>query len=162
MPGKSELAGKLTVGAKDKASADSALIERWRTRLPRTNAAPTATARWDKMGTNDVRTVIIDWQTTDRAADFYPYENQPSDIEGPTEIAVLAARPSLCCAKPSENAKAKPGKPRHRYRLPAQFRQSAFGGSASSDIVAVTRESFHRLPLAKGSNAHSVVSAFGL
>jgi thiol:disulfide interchange protein DsbD len=86
VPGKSELSGKVTVGSKDKPSADAALIERWRARLPQTDAAPSATARWEIVGTNDTRTVIIDWPTTNRAADFYPYENQPSDIEGPTDL----------------------------------------------------------------------------
>ena len=86
VPGKSELTGRLTIGPKDKPSGDADLIEHWRARLPQTNAAPAATARWDIVGTNEVRTVIIDWQTTNRAADFYPYENQPSDIEGPTEL----------------------------------------------------------------------------
>ena len=91
VPGKAELSWKVTVGDKDKSSKDAALIEQWRNRLPQTDATASATARWETIGGSDTRTIIIDWKTANRRADFYPYEHQPSDIEGPTEL--LSAPP---------------------------------------------------------------------
>jgi hypothetical protein len=85
------LNASLTVGAASEPSADAALLEPWRARLPRTGAPARATAQWEDISSDAARTVIIDCETADKKADFYPYEHQPSDIEGPT--VVLPAPP---------------------------------------------------------------------
>jgi thiol:disulfide interchange protein DsbD len=85
VPGQSELTANLTVGHADKPSPDAALIAKWRARLPQTGPAPLATARWESIGPDNTRTVVIDWESAASPADFYPYEHQPSDVEGKTE-----------------------------------------------------------------------------
>jgi DsbC/DsbD-like thiol-disulfide interchange protein len=83
--GKSVVSGTLAVGGVSKSTADAELIKRWRARLPQTGAGTRAKARWESVAPGNTRTVIIDWQSADSAADFYPYEHQPSDVEGATE-----------------------------------------------------------------------------
>jgi len=84
VPRKSVLNGNLAVGVASKPSVDGVLLEQWRARLPRTGAPAHATAQWEKMAPGNTRTVIIYWESADKQADFYPYEHQPSDVEGPT------------------------------------------------------------------------------
>jgi len=85
VPANAEVSGLLAVGGEDKPSASAALIEQWRSRLPRIEPAPHATARWGAILPGDTRTVIIDWESADRPGDFYPYENQSADVQGATE-----------------------------------------------------------------------------
>lgn len=84
VPGQAEVTGKLTIGGVDKPSSDAALIALWRARLPQPGAAR-ATAQWENPGPGNTRLVVIDWESPDAPADFYPYERQPSDVEGSTE-----------------------------------------------------------------------------
>jgi thiol:disulfide interchange protein DsbD len=85
VPAKSEVRGTITVGGVERSSTNAAWIEQWRARLPRADAPVPATARWAGVSAGDTRTVIIDWESADPPGDFYPYENQPADVQGATE-----------------------------------------------------------------------------
>jgi thiol:disulfide interchange protein DsbD len=86
VPQKSEVSAAFTVGGGDKPSADAALIEQWRGRLPRNDPSVKASAQWETAPGGDTRAIIIDWETSDSPADFYPFENQASDVQGLTTL----------------------------------------------------------------------------
>jgi thiol:disulfide interchange protein DsbD len=77
----------LTAGGGDKPSASAALLELWRARLPQTNAPAPAAARWESAAPGGSRAVIIDWESGNKPADFYPYEGQEAGVLGATDIS---------------------------------------------------------------------------
>jgi thiol:disulfide interchange protein DsbD len=86
VPGHSEVTHTLTVGDSDKASADAAEIEQWRARLPKTASASIAKAYWENVGTADARPLVIQWDSAEKPADFYPYPDKDFNIDGKTEL----------------------------------------------------------------------------
>jgi len=86
LPRKAAVSASLTVGAGDKPSANAGLLEAWRARLPQTGAPKAATAQWENAAPASPRAVIIDWESPNQPADFYPYEQQGADVQGATDI----------------------------------------------------------------------------
>jgi thiol:disulfide interchange protein DsbD len=76
----------LTAGSEDKPSANAALLEQWRARLPQTGASAQAAAQWESAAPASPRALIIDWQSGGKKADFYPYEKQGADVQGATDV----------------------------------------------------------------------------
>ncbi len=86
VPCKAAVSASLTVGAEDKPSANAGLLEEWRARLPQTGAPLAAAARWESAAPASPRAVIIDWESGNKPADFYPYEQPAADVQGATDI----------------------------------------------------------------------------
>jgi thiol:disulfide interchange protein DsbD len=79
-------AATLNIGAETKPSADAALIEQWRKRIPPPAQADTATAYWQSSQTaSNSRPVIIEWKSSATPADFYPYGSPQFSVDGTTE-----------------------------------------------------------------------------
>jgi thiol:disulfide interchange protein DsbD len=76
----------LAIGEETKPSADAALLEQWRQKVPPRASAGEAGASWESAGfESNSRPVIIEWKTNAAPADFYPYANTNFDVEGTTE-----------------------------------------------------------------------------
>jgi thiol:disulfide interchange protein len=77
----------LNIGAETKPSADAALIEQWRTRIPPPAPADAATAQWQSSQVvSNSRPVVIEWKNGATPADFYPYTDAKFSVEGTTEM----------------------------------------------------------------------------
>ncbi len=88
VPGKADVKATLNIGAAAKPSADAALIETWKKRLPQNTTALPPTVWWEKQTTNDTRSVIVEWSPVAElaSADFFPYESSTYEIAGDTEM----------------------------------------------------------------------------
>ena len=76
----------LTIAAETKPSADAALIERWRKRIPPPAQADAAIAYWQgSQIVKNSRPVIIEWKGVAAPADFYPYASAHFSVDGTTE-----------------------------------------------------------------------------
>jgi thiol:disulfide interchange protein DsbD len=76
----------LTVAEETKPSADAALIEHWRKRVPAPAAPGVATAFWESSRfQSNSRPVVIEWKTGVAPADFYPDANTNFSVDGMTE-----------------------------------------------------------------------------
>lgn len=85
VPGNSIISARLTVGAMNRKSSDAKIIERWRSQLPAAGTNELVTAQWEIVAADDSRAIVIDWKTSDQAADFYPYESQHGDLDEATQ-----------------------------------------------------------------------------
>jgi len=76
----------LAVADETKPSANAALIEQWRKKVPPPAAPDAATAYWEggQVQSNS-RPVIIEWKTGAAPADFYPYASTNFSVDGTTE-----------------------------------------------------------------------------
>lgn len=84
--GHTDVTATLNIGSETKPSADAATIERARQRLPKTEPRPNARAYWESSTiTGTDRAVVIEWQTTDTNADFFPYKQSSFDVGGATQ-----------------------------------------------------------------------------
>jgi thiol:disulfide interchange protein DsbD len=84
--GHSEVSHALTIGNQDKPSADAPAIEDWRKRLPKTDLSVPAKASWENLAPGDTRAVIIQWNSPDKPADFYPYAAKDFTVDGKTDV----------------------------------------------------------------------------
>jgi len=84
VPRQTSVSAEFTVAAEDKPSTNAALLEKWHALLPE-NSTNTATAQWDGPAGDPSRSIIIDYKSPNKAADFYPYEQQGAEIQGATE-----------------------------------------------------------------------------
>jgi thiol:disulfide interchange protein DsbD len=94
VPGSGNVEATLTIGTETKPSADVALIESWRRKVPlsdENNRRSTAFAWWEKTANDDTRPVIIMTVMAtgvtpeiDRA-DFFPYSSDDYEIQANTE-----------------------------------------------------------------------------
>jgi len=76
----------LTIGAETKPSAEAALIEQWRKKIPAPAEAGVATAHWQSSSVvSNSRPVVIEWKNGAAPADFYPYTITNASMEGGTE-----------------------------------------------------------------------------
>lgn len=91
--GHTDVTATLNIGTETKPSADAALIDQWRQRLPIAEPKPNAKAYWESAtATADERTVVIEWQTSDPKADFFPYKQSGFDVGGRTEAQPVGRR----------------------------------------------------------------------
>jgi len=74
VPGKSELAASLAIGAASKPSKEAAAIEAWQKRLPQRRKDIDARAIWEQPASGDSRALVIEWTKFTQAdkADFFP------------------------------------------------------------------------------------------
>jgi thiol:disulfide interchange protein DsbD len=76
----------LTVADESKPSADAALIELWRKKVPPPAAPDAATAFWESSRfQSNSRPVVIEWKTGAAPADFYPDADTNFSMDGMTE-----------------------------------------------------------------------------
>src|SRR3984957_11896791 len=81
-----DVSATLNIGAETKPSADAALIEQWRKKIPPPGQADAATAQWqDSRTVSNSRPLVIEWKTGAVPADFYPYADAKFSVEGTTE-----------------------------------------------------------------------------
>lgn len=87
VPAKQTVKATLTVSPEPKASASAARFSDWQKLLPTQKPDLVASARWDApAGTNDSRTVLIEWNTSALKPDFFPYSGEGFEVAGPTEV----------------------------------------------------------------------------
>ena len=76
----------LRIGPETKPSADAALIEQWRKKVPPPAEAGASVAYWQNgRAEGNSRPVIIEWKNGVAPADFYPYGSTNFSVEGTTE-----------------------------------------------------------------------------
>ncbi len=81
-----ETGATLNIAAETKPSADAALIEQWRAKIPPPAAAGAAAAWWQTSQTGGrSRPVIIEWKNGAAPADFYPDAGPNFSVDGTTE-----------------------------------------------------------------------------
>jgi thiol:disulfide interchange protein len=94
IPGSQNIEGTLNVGGETKTSADAVLIESWKSKVPRTDAASTFRGTWEQPTNEDTRPVVIEnQQSTDAAknikydtVDFYPAASDDFEVQPATEV----------------------------------------------------------------------------
>jgi thiol:disulfide interchange protein DsbD len=89
----------LNVGTETKMSKDAPVLEAWQKKLPRSGDGLPAKAWWEGAAKNDLRPVILEWNTSTPAkeADFYPdsseqFEVQPITEKLPSEAGTVRLR----------------------------------------------------------------------
>ncbi len=81
-----EARATLDIAAETKPSAEAALIEQWRKKIPPPAADGAAEAQWQSGQTaSHSRPLIIEWKNGAAPADFYPYASTNFSVEGMTE-----------------------------------------------------------------------------
>jgi thiol:disulfide interchange protein len=81
----------LNVGVETKISTDAALIQSWLDKTPKSGDSLSAHAWWETPATNDTRSLIIGWPTSNilhlnQTADFFPDASDQFEIQAATEI----------------------------------------------------------------------------
>lgn len=106
VPGKQDVSATLDVGTETKASADAGLIQTWQKQLPRSGKDLSARAWWEKDTANDERPLVIEWSSTNAAAnpDFFPYANENWEVQAAVERL------------PSDNGKIRIRKPVKKFQ----------------------------------------------
>jgi thiol:disulfide interchange protein DsbD len=77
----------MVVGDAAKPSAEAPLIAAWRERLPRPGDGLQAGARWESPGDEEVRAVVLEWNTRSAVseAEFFPFSSGQIEIQPATE-----------------------------------------------------------------------------
>jgi thiol:disulfide interchange protein DsbD len=93
IPGDAEVAAKLEVGAETTPSADAALIESWKNKLPKPADGLSARASWEKPASGDSRPLILEWSAAAKVSepDFFQDASDDFEVQHATEI--LSASP---------------------------------------------------------------------
>lgn len=89
IPGRTNVAITLTVGAVVETSPDSIKIEQARNFLPTTATTPHAVAFWESEATGEQRAVVIEWAVEAKTADFFPYESKTTEIASKTDVVSI-------------------------------------------------------------------------
>lgn len=86
VPGHADVQAVLNAGAETRLSKDSAELEAWQKRLPKTDGL-SAAAHWEAAAKGDTRPLIIEWKakTSGADADFFPDSSDNFEILGHTE-----------------------------------------------------------------------------
>jgi thiol:disulfide interchange protein len=81
-----EVEATLNIAAEAKPSANAALIEQWRKKIPPSAEAGAATAYWQSSQiVSNSRPVILEWKNGAAPADFYPDASTNFSVDGATE-----------------------------------------------------------------------------
>jgi len=98
--GSGEYAATLQIGSETRASADAALIEQARKRLPMPGESLKAQARWDGSATGDDRPVRIEFVADQPGAswEFFPYKGTNFDV-AVRRSSPVPGTPSRCVRK---------------------------------------------------------------
>lgn len=86
-PGSAEVHATLSIGRENRPSAEAELLRSWKAKLPQSGAAVSARARWDGVAKSDMRSLILEWDSSRSTtrADFFPYESVNFEVQGATE-----------------------------------------------------------------------------
>jgi thiol:disulfide interchange protein DsbD len=86
---RSPVSATLLVGPESRLSKEAALIEAWRKKLPEAATDLPARAWWEAGGTDETRSLLIEWDAADKPAevDFFPQASAEFKIGGGTERA---------------------------------------------------------------------------
>lgn len=90
IPGRAEVNAKLTIGPAAVESPSNARISAARSSLPAEGTPDLAVARWESAEEGEQRTVLIEWPTAAKTADFYAYEHESFEILAKTEAVAGA------------------------------------------------------------------------
>jgi len=84
---RSVVSATLNVALESKPSKDAAFIESWKLKLPQIATNLPARAWWESSDNGESRTVVIEWDLTDKPAevDFFPYASATFKVAGATE-----------------------------------------------------------------------------
>ncbi|HXI73284.1 MAG TPA: protein-disulfide reductase DsbD domain-containing protein [Verrucomicrobiae bacterium] len=92
VPGKTTVEATLNIGDETKPSADAALIETWRVKVPRADTSFPFRATWEQMATNDSRSLLFELPAFEHAkwlpitgADFFPDASDNFEVQAPAE-----------------------------------------------------------------------------
>ncbi len=85
--GKANVAGSLTIGDEVVVSDDAPTIQQARTKLPRDGKDVKARAFWENNGTAEERPLMIEWNTGEASADFFPFVDENFEVGGLTDIS---------------------------------------------------------------------------
>ncbi len=93
LPGKSDVQAGLTIGPELKESANAALLATWEQNLPQPGDAIAPRAWWEKTGQNDLRPLLLEWNSAPGASesDFFPNAAEQFEVQAQTET--LPAEP---------------------------------------------------------------------
>ncbi len=80
--------GKVTlnISSETKPSSFAAQFADWQKLLPSLKPDLAVTARWEKPATGDTRPLLIEWTTSAKQPDFFPYGGEGFEVSGPTEV----------------------------------------------------------------------------
>jgi thiol:disulfide interchange protein DsbD len=84
LPEKGEVAANLKIGSETKAGEHMAMLNDWRDKLPKENAASAETAHWERTANADERKLVIDLSESMTNEDFFPEANASFDVAAPT------------------------------------------------------------------------------
>jgi thiol:disulfide interchange protein len=82
--GKADLQAVLAVGQDSKPSADAALFDTWRKRLPKADPALIVTATWEQVAEDNARPLVLEVSGND-VEDFFPYSADNYEVQAATE-----------------------------------------------------------------------------
>ncbi|HEU5122756.1 MAG TPA: protein-disulfide reductase DsbD domain-containing protein, partial [Verrucomicrobiae bacterium] len=87
IPGSAQVQATLVVGNETQPSTDAPAIQHWRDRVPKSGEALHARAWWEKNVSEDLRSLILEWDSPRdaSAADFYPFGSADFEVQGATE-----------------------------------------------------------------------------
>jgi thiol:disulfide interchange protein DsbD len=105
IPGSGDVEATLDIGTETKDSADDALIESWKWKVPKSAEGWSVRAWWERAATDDTRPLLIKCYPTlvwERlmfdSADFFPYASENFEIQATTEN-VLGRTSGPCLRK---------------------------------------------------------------
>ena len=95
--GSGDVAAKITVGPGGKATAEAAVIESWKGKLPKSGSDMAAKAAWAGAAEGDARPVQIEWSPRNAKAsyDFYPYAGKGFEVAAKTEVFQASGKARL-------------------------------------------------------------------
>jgi thiol:disulfide interchange protein/DsbC/DsbD-like thiol-disulfide interchange protein len=92
--GSAQVRANMTIGLGTKAAKDTGLFEKWQKRFPVPAPADLqATASWEAPAQGNSRSLLIAWSASvsSVAVDFFPYESEHFEVQGPTTNFVMGA-----------------------------------------------------------------------
>jgi len=86
--GSGDVSAKLTIGPGGKPTAEAALIESWKGKLPKSGSDIPAKAAWSGAPDGDSRGIEIEWPPRNAKAqyDFYPFAGKGFEVAAKTEV----------------------------------------------------------------------------
>ncbi len=93
LPGDASVTARLEIGAASIPSADAALIETWRNKLPQPADDLSPRAAWEGAASGNSRTLVVEWSVTAKVGepDFFPDAYDEFEVQHETEV--LSAGP---------------------------------------------------------------------
>jgi thiol:disulfide interchange protein len=95
--GSGDVSAKLMVGPGGKPTAEAALIEPWKGKLPKSGSDMAAKAAWAGAAEGDSRAIQIEWTPRNAKAsyDFYPYAGKGFEVAAKTEVLSAGGKARL-------------------------------------------------------------------